>query len=63
MNASAAQVTFDLAIIDRRMGKTLAAQLNPGTGRIDAGLNSIPPAAAQRLLGRGLVTVDGTVTV
>jgi len=59
-----ATVRLDLAIIDRRMGRSLAARLNPVTGRIDAGLNSIPPAAAARLISRGLVTVtDGAVAV
>lgn len=53
---------IDLGIIDRRGGLRRPAQLNHG--RIDAGLNSIPPAAAARLIDRGLVTVDGTtVTV
>ena len=55
-----ATMRLDLAIIDRRAGKTLAARLEPGTRRIDAGLNSIPPAAAARLISRGLVTVTGT---
>jgi len=45
-------------------GRRLGARLNAGTGRIDAGLNSIPRGAAKRLIERGLVTVtDGAVTV
>jgi len=45
-------------------GRNLAARLNAGTGRIDAGLNSIPRGAAKRLIERGLVTVTGdAVTV
>lgn len=45
-------------------GRRLGARLNAETGRIDAGLNSIPRGAAKRLVDRGLVTVtDGAVTV
>lgn len=50
---------LDLRIIDQHAGRSLAARLNPATGRIDSGVNSIPPAAAARLIERGLVVVDG----
>jgi hypothetical protein len=55
-----ATVRGDLGIVGRWAAGSLAAQFRPETGRIDAGLNSIPPGAAARLIERGLVTVDGT---
>lgn len=61
--AAAGKITatnrLDLGIIDQhRASRSLAARLDPATGRINAGLNSIPPAATARLMERGLVTVE-----